>query len=197
MLKQTCLALWTLSVSATAVLASETAGVPGSDIRFDTSIKKTIADKPVSLVLTGTALRERFTLNVYAVGSYLVEGVSVRNAEVLAASDSAKVLHLVMERDVSPRDMSSAVHKSITANYSESDFPVELKKFVRFLNDNPVKRGDHAMITHLPGKGVTFEIVGKNSITIENLKFSRAIWDIYLGPRNLGPEIKTGLVSRL
>jgi hypothetical protein len=34
-------------------------------------------------------------------------------------------------------------------------------------------------------------------VTIPNDKFARAVWEVYLGRKNLGSSIKTGLTSRL
>jgi hypothetical protein len=60
-----------------------------------------------------------------------------------------------------------------------------------------VAAGDHIWLTHIPDVGFHCEMVGKTQFTIRNKGFSQAIWNIYLGPNNLGEAVKTGLTSRL
>src|SRR5689334_8407585 len=110
------LAVAVVLAAAAAGLAAELVGVPGSDTQFTTTMEWTVNDKPVTLVLTGTAMREKYFLNVYALASYIQEGSGVRNAAELAAADVPKQLHLVMERSVDGKDMAEAFVVAIRAN---------------------------------------------------------------------------------
>jgi hypothetical protein len=157
----------------------------------------TIGDKPAHLILTGVALRQKFFFNVYAIGSYVLEGAAVHSAEELAAINVAKQLHLVMERDVSGNDIAEAFLVAIRQNHPTPEFNDEVTRLIDMIRNIDFKTGDHIYLTHQPGIGLRCNVVGKGDGTIENPDFSRAIWDIYLGANNLGEGIKKGLVSRL
>lgn len=171
--------------------------VEGSDVRFDEVIDRPIGGKSVRLGLTGTALREKFFLNVYAIASYVEKEAKIRSAEELAAADLPKALHLVMERDIDSKDMAAAIRDSINANYPEPQFEAERKILFDYVAANPIKKGDHVWLTHLPSVGISWKIGQKSEILIRSVKFSKAIWDIYFGENNLGVAIKRNLSSRL
>ena len=181
----------------TRARAAEKVGVDGSDIEFDAMIHKRIGGKSITLALTGTALREKFFFNVYAIGSYVQKGTKVKTPEGLAAVDVHKRLHLILERDVSSADMAAAIKASITANYPEPQFATERRVLEQYIAANPVKRGEHVWLTHVPGVGLSWKIADKKEILIKNPKFSKAVWDIYFGPKNIGVAIKRNLSSRL
>src|SRR5947209_13160699 len=98
------LAVALLVLGGAGVLAAELVGVSGSDTQFTTTMEATIDGKPVKMVLTGVALRQRLFLNVYAIFGYVQEGAKVRTPWELAAVDCPKRLHLVMERTVEGKD---------------------------------------------------------------------------------------------
>ena len=66
-----------LGVGMTATVAAA-AEPEGGDPRFEGAIATRVGSKPVRLVLTGTAVRTKYMLSVYTIGSYLQEGVKVR-----------------------------------------------------------------------------------------------------------------------
>jgi hypothetical protein len=197
MVSRKAAAVAVLVLTAGVAPAVELVGVRGSSTRFTTTMEATVGDKPVRLVLTGAALRQKLFVNVYAIGSYVQEGVAVRSAEALAEADCVKRLHLVMERDVDGKDMAAAFQAAVRANHPEPAFATEVEQLTHLLQGEAAKKGEHIFLTHLPGVGLHCARPGKPDFTIRNPAFSRAIWDIYLGRNNLGEGIKRGLVSRL
>jgi hypothetical protein len=186
-----------LLLGATAICATELVGVRFSNTRFTTTMGITVGDKPVQLVLTGVALRQKFFLNVYAIGSYVLEGAPVHTAEELAALDRPKQLHLVLERDVDGKDMAEAFLVAIRQNHPVPDFNDEVNRLMEMMRELDLKKDDHIYLTHLPGVGLRCNAVNKGDFIIDNPEFSRAVWDIYLGKNNIGEGIKKGLTSRL
>jgi len=196
----TRLGCWTVSLvlmATSALSAQQSVPTPGSRTTFVSTVSREVAGNKVTLDLTGTALRKKLVFNVYAVGSYVERGSEARTAESLAAADVPKMLHLVMERNVDGGTMSENVVSMILANHARTEFPEDLRAFEQFLRDNSVAAGDNVYITHVPGKGFTCEIVGRAELVVENLKLANAVWEIYLGRRNLGQNIKDGLTNRL
>jgi hypothetical protein len=197
MKRSTVLAAVLVLAGGAGALAAELVGVHGSSTQFTTTMDWTVGDKPVKMVLTGTALRQKLIVNVYALAGYVQEGAAVKTAEDLAAVDCPKQLHLVMERAVAGGDMAEAFRTAIRANYPEPAFADEVNLLVDRLRNETVRKGDHIYLTHLPGVGLEVKVAGRADFVVRNPEFSKAVWDIYLGPNNLGEAIKRGLVSRL
>lgn len=185
-----------LGVAPRAVVA-ENIGVEGTSTQFATPAVRNIGGKEVRLVATGAAMRKKFVFQVYAIASYVQDGVQVESPEALATADCAKQLHLVMERDVDGKDMAEAFFAAIRMNYPAPAFENELNNLMAFMKANPVKRGDQIFLTNVPGKGLHVVVVGKTELMIENVAFAHAVWEIYLGKNNLGSDIKKGLTSRM
>jgi hypothetical protein len=184
-------------LGAAGAFATELVGVGGSKVHYPSDTDASLGGTPVKLVLTGTALRQKFNFNVYTIGSYVQTGVKVTSAEELAAASCCKRLHLVMERDVSGKDMAEAFRNAIRMNYPEPAFAQEVNTLSELLSSDTARRGDQILLTHLPDVGLHCLMVGKKEFVIKNVAFSRAVWEIYLGQNNLGDAIKKGLVSRL
>jgi hypothetical protein len=185
------------ALGGAAALAGEKAGVGGSGTQYDVRIVHVVGEKQVPMVLTGTALRKKLVFNVYTIGSYVQDGANVHSAEELAAADCPKLLHLVMERDVEGKEMAEAFRSAIRANYADPAFAAELNSLGAMMRSLSVQKGDHVLLTNVPGKGLYCSLVGKKDFMIENVAFSRAVWEIYLGKNSIGDAIKKGLVSRL
>jgi hypothetical protein len=169
----------------------------GGDPRFAPVITTRIGDRPLRLVLTGTAVRTKYWLSVYTIGSYLHEGVKVRNAEELAAVAAPKVLHLIFERGVEGQDLAASFREAIGMNNPAPAFAAELDRLDRAFRASTVQRGDHVWLTSVPGKGLACQVGGQPAVLIENVAFARAAWEVYLGRKNLGAAIQMGLTSRL
>ena len=187
----------TVSLGLSSLEAGELVSVPGTRTSYPTTTEASVGDKTVKLALTGTAMRTKLVVNVYAIGSYVEEGAKVRTAEDLATVDCPKRLHLVMERDVDGKDMAEAFRAAIRANYPAPAFNEEVNALVEHIRGTPVRKGDHILLTHVPGVGLRFSLAGRAEFLIKEPRFTRAVWDIYLGKNNLGEHIKKGLVSRL
>lgn len=185
-----------LALTFSFVQAQEKVAVSGSAFEFPVARDAKVGEKSYSLKLTGAAMRKRAIIKVYAIGSYVDKDFSGRTAEDLAGADVIKQLHLVMERDVDGKDMAKAFQDAVGNNYP-NQFAEEIKKLVAIMDAHDAAKGDHVWITHIPGFGIHVNLVGKKSEFISGVKFSRAVWDIYLGPRNVGESVKKGLTSRL
>lgn len=171
---------------------------PGSgDARFPSTIVTPVGGQSVRMVLTGSALRTKYRFRVYAVASYLQEGVRARSPEALAALDVPKLLHLIFERDVDGATMASAYRDSIGRSFPAPAFAAELSTLERHFLANPVRQGDHIRLTHVPGVGMGVQVNARPTVLIRNVAFAQAAWGTYLGPNNIGMAVKTGLTSRL
>jgi hypothetical protein len=171
--------------------------VDGSGARFPAAVEVQAAGRSVRLALTGAAVRKKVFVSVYAVASYLQDGVAAKTADQLAAADGVKVLVLVMERDVAGRDMADAIRAGVRLNHPADAFAPELAHVAQVLGAMRLEKGDRVTLTAVPGAGLRCQVAGKADVTVGTPAFARAVWDIYLGRQNLGEAVKAGLASRL
>ena len=187
------------------ILASAGAGaaedgriaVDGSGTTYPVAVAGKVGDKDVGLTLTGAALRKKAFFKVYVIGSYVEQGVSVRDAAELANKDCAKQLHLVMERDVAGEAMAAAFVDGIGLNYPPDRFAEQTGPLLAFMKGYALKTGDPVRLTHVPGVGLHCRLPGEKEILIKDVPFAVAIWEIYFGHKNIGRAVKDGLASRL
>ena len=172
-------------------------GASGMDPRFPASVSASVGGKPVRLTLTGTALRTKFRFRVYAIGSYVQEGVRVRDPEGLAAVSAPKLLHMIFERDVDGATLAKSFRQSIGASYPAPAFSDELARLERYFVANPVKQGDHIRLTHVPGVGMGVQVNSRPEVVISGVEFAHAAWGTYFGPNHLGTALKESLTSRI
>jgi hypothetical protein len=197
MLTRRLLAAAGVALIGTALLAADMVGVPGSSTKYPSEIEAAVGGKNVKMVLTGAAMRTRFLVNVYTIGSYVEKGAPVNSAQTLVAADCAKRLHLVMERTVDGKDMAEAFRAAIRMNHREPAFNDEVNTLVQFMRSTSARKDDHILLTHVPGIGLHCSMAGKADFLIKNVQFAHAVWEIYLGNHNLGEGIKKALVSRM
>jgi hypothetical protein len=146
---------------------------------------------------TGIGLRKKGIFRVYTVASYIEQGAEVKTAAELAASDQAKQLHLVFERGVAGAEIAQAFQSVFRRNYPEPAFKEEMQKLTDILRQTSVRRGDQLWITHIPQVGMQCRRPGNEDVVIENVEFSKALWDNYLGKYNISEDLKRGLVAEL
>ena len=171
--------------------------VPGSETTFADEVEASVTGRTVQMKLTGTALRAKRGVHAYAIAGYVSGEADVHSAEELARADVAKRLHLVMERAVDGKSLAQAFRSAVRLNHAEPAFEAEIKSLEHYMRNMSARKGEHLMMTHLPGIGLHIRVAGKVDFVIRSVGFSRAIWDIYLGEKNLGESLKKGLTSRL
>lgn len=172
-------------------------GVEGSSTKYPVSIDVTVADKPVTLSLTGASQRKKAWFKVYTIGSYVDPAAGAKTAAQLAQADCAKKMHLVMERNVDGKTMGEAFIEGIELNYPDSKFADEKRQLLTFMKGKDLRTGDQVWLTHVPGQGFLCELPGNQQVMIKSVPFAVAIWEIYLGDRNIGDAIKSALTSRI
>lgn len=191
------LAVALLGLLACGVEAAEYVKVGGSKTRYPTSVETQVNGKHVRFALTGAVLRTKYGFSVYSIASYVQEGLKIPDASTLANVSAAKILHLVFEREVDGRTMAKSFRESIAMNNPAPAFAAELTKLENYFVANPAKQGGHLWLTYVPGRGLGCQIDNHPGMVIESVPFAQAIWSVYLGPKNLGVAIRSGLSSRL
>jgi hypothetical protein len=168
-----------------------------ADYDFPAKIESDIGGRQISLVRTGEAIRFQGRIQVYAVASYVQEGVPVRSAEELVAADCAKQMHLFMLRYIPSIMMAQAFESTFRANHPVPAFADEVKRVLTLFRSASVRPGVHVWLTHIPEVGLQCLVDGQEPIIIESVEFSRAVWENYFGRYNVGEAVKEGLLSGL
>jgi hypothetical protein len=192
-------AVVTLVVSAIATASASAADpvtIKGSLASYPQSATVAVGgNKTVKLNLTGVGLRKR-VVTVYAIASYVQEGVAVRTADDVVKADAIRLLHLVMERNVDSDDFIAAFRGAVAKNYPEDKFAAEFKQLVDAVGNKAASKGDNVYLISMP-EGVRVRLADKVDVTIKNPAFARALWEIYLGENPIDDTLKQGLVGML
>ncbi|CAN5271130.1 hypothetical protein BH11PLA2_BH11PLA2_12560 [soil metagenome] len=191
------LTMITLLLIVPLSMAGDAVPVAGSEVSFVPKVQQLAQGKDVNLNITGTALRSRFTFKVYALASYLQDGVTVKNAEELAKVDAVKLLHLVMERKVTGADFIDAFKTAVGESRAKTEFAAEFKKLNEALKGATADNGEYVLMLYVPNVGTRFRVQDRIDITIENKEFASAIWGTFLGPNAIDDDMKKGLVSQI
>ena len=154
-----------------------------------------IGGQKVKLVKTGQAVRKKLIFSVYSVACYVQEGVKVQSAKDIVDADCPKVLHLVMLRSVTGKEMGQSLLGILRQNHPSPAFDAEAKSLAEKMYAGQAELGEHLLITHIPKVGLHFQRVGGEEILIRNVAFSKALWENYFGKHNVGEDVKTGLMS--
>jgi len=182
-------------VLASGAPADDQVTVPGSKTTFPVRIEATVEGKPVKMVLTGTAMRRRL-VNVYAMASYVKEGVAVKTAEELATANCPRRLELVLQRDVTGKEMAEAFKTGIRINHPEPAFAEEMARLCKLMETQSLERHDRVVLTNIPDVGLHCTVGTKTEMLLKNARFANAIWEIYLGKMNISDDVKKKLFSR-
>lgn len=185
------------ALAAITASAADPIPVKGSTAKYPPAVEVTVGDKSANLKLTGVGLRTKVGFGVYAVGSYLQDGVVVRTPEELAKADAVRMLHLVMERTVESGDFIDAFKSSVGKSYPADKFKDEFAEVAKAVGNNAAKKGDQVIMLYSPGTGVRMQIVGKVDVTVKNPAFAQALWEVYLGAKPIDEGLKKGLVGML
>ena len=188
----------TLLVGAVVMPASaaDPVTVKGSSAKYPQSATVAVGDKTVKLNLTGVGLRKRI-VTVYAIGSYVQEGVAVRSEDDVVKADAVRLLHIVMEREVGPEDFIGAFRLAVGKTYPDEKFAAEFKQLTDAVGNKAASKGDHVFLVSIPGVGVRIRLADKVDVTIKNPAFARALWEIYLGENPIDETLKKDLVGMM
>lgn len=172
-------------------------GVTVGRTRYPRSLNSSVGGKPVKMVLTGTAMRTKYTFKVYSIGSYVHEKAAVRNASELVSADVPKQLCLAFEREVDGDSLSESFRDSIGMIRPAPAFAAELATLTRYMKAHPIKVGSRIWLSYIPGVGLGCQVAGAPELKIPNVALAQTVWEVYLGRKNLGVAIQTGLTSHL
>lgn len=164
---------------------------------FPEKVTLSLAERPVTLQLTGQATRKAMYVAIYRIASYCDEKKSYHDVDELAAADISKQLQLAMERDISSESLTRGFEEGFARNDPSAKYEDEKRVMLDYFRQSPLKKGDRILITHLPASGVSIQVGDKTAVEIRDLGFAHVVWKMYMGPRGLGEHVRRGLGERL
>lgn len=164
---------------------------------FPVAVSAEIGGKKADMRLTGHAVRRAMRIRFYKIGSYCCETVQPADVDSLAAADVPKQLLLVMERDISSAILERSFRETFEKNDPDKKFVVEIQKMLDYMTSTALKKGEHVVITHLPKGGISVRGRNQEPIVVNNPAFATVVWNVYMGPKGVSEELRTGLGSRL
>ena len=182
--------LLSVSMLALPVLAAtEVKGVKFTD---------TVQVATQALQLNGAGVRVKVIIDLYAAGLYV--GKADTNATSVIGQAGAKVMKIVLLRDLTGEDFADATVKGFKANNSEADvtkFQPKLDEIkAMMLAFGPVKKGTVIQIDFVPGEGTHVLLDGKRrGPEITGDDFQQAVLRIWLGPKPVDADLKQSLLS--
>lgn len=172
-----------------AVAATEVRGV-----KFTDTLQ--LATQP--LQLNGAGVRVKVIIDLYAAGLYVLK--TDTNAANVVGQPGAKVMKIVLLRDLTGEDFADATVKGFKANNSEADqtkFQAKLNEIKAMMLDfGPVKKGTVIQIDFVPGEGTHVLLDGKRrGPEITGDDFQQAVLRIWLGPKPVDSDLKQSLLG--
>lgn len=181
---------------ASAAEKPESRPVANDDI-FPVFVSAEIGGKRAGMNLTGHAVRKALGIRFYKIGSYCCESVQPTDVDKLAAADVPKQLLLVMERDISAAILERSFRETFEKNDPDKKFVTEIQTMLDYMTSSPLKKGEHVVITHLPNSGISVRGRNQDPIVVSNPAFATVVWNVYMGPKGVSDDLRTGLGSRL
>jgi len=156
-----------------------------------------IGGRQVKMLHTGSAVRTKRFFKIYAIDSYVEQGVKIRTAQDMIGMDQAKQLRILMLRNVTGPNMAEAFTEILRANHPEPAFNEEVETVGKILRSQTAKKGEEIWFTHVPNVGLHCKTSEGMNYLILNVEFSKAVWENYFGNHNVGENVKQALLSRL
>ena len=147
------------------------------------------------LVLNGAGVREKYFLDLYQAGLYLLKPNS--DAASIINADAPMLIHLVItSKMVSQEKLIESLQEGFKNSTQGKTEPIrsEIEKFRQCFAEE-ITRGNVFDIVYWPGQGVTVLKNGKKKGVIPGLAFKRALLGIWLGDRPADANLRLALLG--
>jgi hypothetical protein len=187
-------AKWLIAASLALVLTPAGMAPAHAGSKEGVTMSDTVTVAGKTLVLNGMGLREKAFFDVYVAGLYL-EAKS-KDANAILDGNMTKRIHLVFKRDVDRGQMVEALNEAFDKNAGDkkAELKEHMKTFSSYLAALP--EGSSMTLTHVPGKGLTVHINGKEKGTVPSDDLARVIFAGWLGGKAGDGDLKRQLLGK-
>jgi hypothetical protein len=181
------------------LLAQETVKESSTGKTFPTAVTVSHEGKNLTLALTGTTVRKKIIVKVYAVAHYMQDPPTGKEKDLYPAiltDGKAKQLTMEFVRDVTVSQIRGAYHDGFEENATKEEMNALAPLLEKFLGNftNDVKENDRFVLRWLPGGVVQAQVQGVDKPAVTNATFARILWSIWLGEDSIVD--REDLVSR-
>ncbi len=152
-----------------------------------------IAGKKLKLI--GAGVREKWLFDIYTMGAYTESGTC--ELKSIRYKDEVKYLQINMLRDVSKKNMTTALREALENN-TPKNASEELKKQIRNFTSyvNKCDKGTVMEMIYIPGKGTTLKYNGKQyGSIIKGKDFHVVLWDCYFSSKTCCKGLKSQILK--
>ncbi len=143
------------------------------------------------LVLNGMGLREKYFVDVYVGGLYLVARTS--DLGVALRPDAPRRIHMhFVYSEVEAAKLVETYREGFSRSPLAGSLQSEIGTFLSWLVT--VNQGDQMVLDYVPGKGTTLTIKGQVKGTIAGEPFMRLVFGTYFGP-GADKQLRSGLLG--
>lgn len=175
-----------LVISAPLLFAQESIKENSTGKMFPAIITVTHAGKTLPLTLTGTAVRKKIIVKVYAIAHYMQDPPAGKEADLYAAvltDGKAKQLTMEFVREVGKDQIRGAYRDGFEENSTKDELKAIAPLVEQFLGcfTEDVKENDRFIVRWLPGGVVQVQVQGTEKPAITDATFARVLWSIWFG----------------
>ena len=173
-----------------------------SGVSYPDEITVDVDSQAVTLIATGTALREKTILkvDVYTIVSYVKKGTDLGPdpAAGLILVDVPKRLQMDLRRGFSRDKLIGAFEHDIEKNYGDkmSSFADAMDTFKGYWTRDAQDK-DRIIFDYDPQSGLHTSLNGQELGVITNPVFAQALWSVWLGKYPASKDMKKKLISVL
>jgi hypothetical protein len=170
--------------------AQETVKENSTGKSFPVSVTFSHEGKTYNLSLTGTTVRKKIVVKVYAIAHYMQDPPSGKEKDLYAAvltDGKAKQITMDFSRDVTVNQIRGAYRDGFEENATKEEMKAIAPLVEKFLGyfSSDVKENDRFILRWLPGGTVVAQVQGVDKPAITNPVFARVLWSIWLGEDSL------------
>jgi hypothetical protein len=148
------------------------------------------------LTLNGGGIREKFWMDMYVGGLYLLK--KNKNAEEIVNANSAMGIKLhIVSKLISSKRMTDAVDEGFekSTGGKTAQFKEKIEQFKNAFSEE-IKVGDVFDIIYSPDDGISIFKNNKLKNQISGFDFKKAVFGIWLGNEPPTEELKKGMLGR-
>ncbi len=184
-----------MRVTGTFLLAATLAAGAGAVELAGVSLPDSVQVAGTTLTLNGAGIRKKVIIKVYVGGLYL-PAPKTDPAAILAADEPRQMIMHFVYKEVEAAKVTEAFREGF-ANNSATSLPALQARLDAFCALWPTMRaGDRAVMTYVPGGGITLSINGKELGTTAGRDFADALFAVWLGRKPADSGLREGLLGK-
>lgn len=148
------------------------------------------------LLLNGGGIREKYWIDLYVAGLFVVEKSKDAN-KLINADEKMSIRLTIISSMITSKKMSDAVEEGFenSTNKNTTSLRKSIDIFKAVFMKNEIKKGDVFDIVYIPGTGTVIYTNNKIAATIKGLSFKKALFGIWLGNKPADDDLKEGLLG--